>query len=369
MKKKNARRFGMIFVIIVTFAAISVLGSCKKKEVAGALPVIKIGLIVEDAVRPALVVAAEKLGYYEEEGVDVQLISIDTVNSGLAAVATRKLDIFPFSTPISFLAKGSDHVVIGGVAVEGSSLVVSPQNKDVDFRDPAQWKGKKIVGNPNSVNTYQFLRIFEKEPGFDINSFEFVQFDNASLTLESIKKGTVDGGFLTTERVWMAEDAGCKEAFDLAEYLPYYICCRLTANINGVKENRDPYVAVLRALLRAEHDYKEETDKIVDAVTEYTQQKRENVVRYFATEKDFSSGQLVNFKNPVSPDPLFNKFEALNETNLAVGNYEWTAPFTLRDRVDITIYQDAIAELLKRFPDDRTYQKAYELFKENNSAY
>jgi hypothetical protein len=128
-------------------------------------------------------------------------------------------------------------------------------------------------------------------------------------------------------------------------------------------------VAVLRALLRAEHDYTEDSDKIVDAVTEYTQQKRENVVRYFATEKDFSSGQLVNFKNPVSPDPLFNKFEDLNETNLAVSNYEWTAPFTLRDRVDITIYQDAMAELLTRFPEDQTYKRAYELFKENNSAY
>jgi ABC-type nitrate/sulfonate/bicarbonate transport system substrate-binding protein len=325
-------------------------------------------LIVEDAVRPALVVAAGKLGYYAEEGVDVEFVSIDSVQSGFAALATRKIDIFPFSTPASYLAKGSEHVIIGGVAVEGSSLVVSPQNKDVDFRNPANWKGKKIAGDPNSINTAELIKVFRQDPRYT-DDFEWVQLENTSLTLESIKKGTVDGGFLTTERVWLAEEAGCKEAFDLGEYLPYYICCRLTANVNGVKENREPYVAVLRALLRAEYDYKNNTDKVVDAVTEYTQQKRNYVVRYFATPKDYASHQLVNFRNPVSPDPLYNKIVANVEANLVAGNFVWEAPFTLKDRVDLSIYQDALAGLLNRFPDDATYKEVYALFLENNSSY
>jgi hypothetical protein len=47
----------------------------------------------------------------------------------------------------------------------------------------------------------------------------------------------------------------------------------------------------------------------------------------------------------------------------------WTAPFTLKDRVDLTIYQDAINDLLERHPEDETYKKAFALFKENNSNY
>ncbi|MDR0760569.1 MAG: ABC transporter substrate-binding protein [Treponema sp.] len=368
MKKKNAQRFGMTFAVIVTFAVLFVLAGCKKAQ--SDRPVLKIGLIVQDAVRPALVVAAEKLGYYEEEGVDVEFVSIDSVNSGLAAVETRKIDIFPFSAnAISSLAKGSNHVFVGGVAVEGTSLVASPANRGTNFRDLSQWKGKKIGGSPTSIVVFQLLQFLKQNPDFDPDGFEFVEIDDNNVLLEAIKKGTVDAGFLTTERVWLAEEAGCAEAFDLAEYLPYYICCRLTANIQGVEENRAPYVAVLRALLRAEHDYKEDTDKIVDAVTAYTEQKREYVVRYIATEKNYQGGGLVNFKNPVSPDPLFNKLEALNNANIAAGNYVWNAPFTLKDRVDLTIYQDAITELLKRHPGDATYTKAFELFKENNSNY
>jgi NitT/TauT family transport system substrate-binding protein len=367
MKKENVQRFGMTFIVMITLVLFLILGGCKKKA-EDTLPHIKIGMIVEDAVRPALVVAAGKLGYYAEEGVDVEFVSVDTVASGYAALATRKVDIFPFSTPASYLAKGSDHIIIGGTAVEGSSLVVSPQNKDVDFRNPANWKGKKIARNQNSVNTAQLIQAFQNDPRYT-DDFEWIQIEEPSVTLESIKKGIVDGGFLTTERVWLAEEAGCKEAFDMGEFLPYYICCRVSANINGLKENREPYVAILRALIRAEHDYKENTDKIVDAVTEWTQQKRANVVRYIATPKDYETNQLVNYKNPVSPDPLFNKIAANVEANIALGNYEWAAPFTLKDRVDLSIYQDALTEILRRYPDDAVYKRIYELFRENNSGY
>ena len=343
-------------------------GAAKKE---GELPTLKIGLIVQDAVRPALVAAAEELGYYKEEEVNIEFVSIDTVNFGLAAVETRKVDLFPFSAnALSSLAKGSNYVIVGGVAVEGSSLVASPANANTDFRDFSQWKGKKIGGDLTDIIEIQFFQYLEEnKPDFDPDSFEHITFDDNNILLEAIKKGAVDAGFLTTERVWLAEASGCVEAFDMAEYLPYYICCRLTANIEGVKGKRSAYVAVLRSLLRAEHDYKENTAKIVDAVTKYTEQKREYVVRYIATEKDYDGGGLVNFKNPVSPDPLLNKLDELNRASIEAGIYEWAAPFALKDRVDLSIYQEALAELLKRNSDDSTYQQALELFKVNNSNY
>jgi hypothetical protein len=107
----------------------------------------------------------------------------------------------------------------------------------------------------------------------------------------------------------------------------------------------------------------------VDAVTEWTQQKRENVVRYIATSKDYETNQLVNYKNPVSPDPLFNKIVANVEANIVAGSFEWVAPFTIKDRVDLSIYQDAIAEIRKRYPNDPIYERVYSLFLENNSSY
>ncbi|MDR2797235.1 MAG: ABC transporter substrate-binding protein [Treponema sp.] len=360
-------------VIITALLSLSLMTGCdKSKEQTGAtLPSLKIGLIVQDAVRPALVVTAEQLGYYQEEGVKVEFVPVDSVRSGLAAVQTRKIDVFPFSAnALSSIAKGSNDVIIGGVAVEGSSLVVSKNNFNVDFKDFRNWQGKTIGADPATANIYLLQEYIRSVyPDWKQEDVNWLPFDDNNVLLEAIRKGTVDGGFLTTERVWLAEESGLKEAFDLAEYLPYYLCCRLTADLNGVRENRAAYVALLRAQLRAEHDYKADTKKIIDAVVEYTEQREQYVVRYIASEKNFDGGGLVNFKNPVSPDPLFNKIEELNRVNIALGNYQMAEGVNLKEHVDLSIYQEAIEDLLDRYPNDIVYQKAYELFQKNNSRY
>ncbi|MDR3303013.1 MAG: ABC transporter substrate-binding protein [Treponema sp.] len=377
MKKKYRRLRG--FTTLVLFLTSVLWGCTNKKEQAtatststgAAVPTLKIGLIVQDAVRPALVVAAETLGYYKEEGVKVEFVPVDSVRSGLAAVQTRKIDIFPFSAnALSSIAKGSNDVIIGGVAVEGSSLVVSKANLNVDFRDFSNWKGKTIGGDPTTANIYllhEYIR--SVYPEYKQEDVKWLPFDDNNVLLEAIRKGSVDGGFLTTERVWLAEESGLKEAFDLAEFLPYYLCCRQTADLAGVKANRPAYVALLRAQIRAEHDYKDDIKKVIDAVVKHTEQKEPYVIRYIASEKDHDGGGLVNFRNPVSPDPLFNKIDDLNRVNIALGNYVMADGVDLKEHVDLSLYQDAISDLLKRYPNDATYQRAYELFKINNSKY
>jgi NitT/TauT family transport system substrate-binding protein len=362
---------GTIFALLVSLLGISSCAKSPEKEAAKALPTIRIGLIVQDAVRPALVVAAEELGYYKEEGVNVEFVSIDTVNSGLASVETRKVDIFPFAaSALSSIAKGSNHVIIGGTAVEGSSLVASKENADVDFKDFKNWKGKKIAADPTTANMYLLQEYIRSVyPEYNPGDILWTPFDDGNVLLEAIRKGSVDAGFLTTERVWLAEESGLREAFDLAEFLPYYLCCRQTAHLDGVKANREAYVAVIRAQLRAEHDYATDLPKIVSAVAKYTEQKAEYIVRYIGTEKAFDGGGLVNYKNPVSPDPLFNKIEHLYEVNITLGNYAPIEGVNLKDHVDLTIYQEAIKDLIARYPDDAIYQKAYELFQLNNSRY
>jgi NitT/TauT family transport system substrate-binding protein len=361
-------------IALSLLSGLMVLAGCAKPASKGeekTLPTIKIGLIVQDAVRPALVVAAEELGYYKEEGVNVEFVSIDTVPSGLAAVETRKVDIFPFSAnALSSIAKGSHHVIIGGVAVEGSSLVASKRNAGVDFRDFQNWKGKVIGGDPNTANMYLLQEYIRSVyPDYKREYVKWTPFDDNNVLLEAIRKGSVDAGFLTTERVWLAEESGLKEAFDLAEFLPYYLCCRLTAHLDGVKENRDAYVAVLKAQIRAEHDYKNDLQKIVSAVSKYTEQKPEYVVRYIGSEKSYDGGGLVNYKNPVSPDPLYNGIEDLNKVNVALGNYTISAGVNLKEHVDLSLYKDAISNILERYPNDPTYKRAYELFLQNNSRY
>jgi NitT/TauT family transport system substrate-binding protein len=363
----------VLSVITAVVLTIGVLAGCgNSAQTSNDLPTVKIGYIVQDAVRPGLVIAAEQLGYYEEEGVNVELVPVDSVPSGIAAVSTHKLDVFSLSVmALSSIAKGGDETFIGGVATEGTSLVVSKDNADIDFRDFRNLKGK-VIGK-GATDPIQF--IFEdyiKEQLGDEYTDDYINwkiFDDNNVLLEAITKGSVDGGFLTTERVWMAEDRGLKEAFDLAEYLPEYLCCRLTSTNSVVKEKRDALVAVLRAQIRAEIDYKNNNDKIIDALEAFTKQKREHIIRYVGTHKDYEVSAFTDYKNPLSTNLMYNKIKEYDDVSVAMGMYTVGANVNLKDHVDPTLWQDAIAELIARYPDEKGYKELNEFFLRDSSEY
>jgi NitT/TauT family transport system substrate-binding protein len=367
-QKNKLKRIQTLLLTVILLVAFNVSG-CQQKEDAQ-LPKIRIGIITTGAVRPALVVAAKELGYYEEEGVDVELVAIDSVTSALTAIAADKLDILPYAIvpSLSAIAQGGNYTIIGGTASEGSTMVKGKGNEDVDFRNFNNWEGKK-VGYKKTDTTIMLLQDYMESTGFDINKAEWIEIDDENATREALKKGTIDIASLTQEGFWVGEEAGLVEAFPIAEFLPNYICCRQTADTDRVKENRDAYVKVLKAQLRAQNDYKNNTDKVVKAVAKYIEQDDEYVRKYIATPSTLDNGGLVQFKNPVSPDPLFNKIEELYQVSKEAGVFEEKAGVNIKDHVDITLFKDAIDELISENPNDATYAKILELYERDNSNY
>lgn len=75
-------------------------------------------------IKAAMVVLAHEMGYYEEEGLNVELTQISNLNDGLTAITLGKLDVLPFGVipTCTFIAQGADLTVIGGTIAEGSRL-------------------------------------------------------------------------------------------------------------------------------------------------------------------------------------------------------------------------------------------------------
>lgn len=367
-QKNKLRHIQALLLAAVLLVAFNVSG-CQQKE-ENQLPKIRIGVITTGAVRPALVIAAKELGYYEEEGVDVELVAIDSVSSALTAIAADKLDILPYAIvpSLSAIAQGGNYTIIGGTASEGSSLVKGKGNEDVDFRNFDNWEGKKIGYNKTDT-TITLLRGYIESTGFDTSKAEWVELDDENARREALKKGTIDAGFLTQEGLWVGEQAGLVEAFQIAEFLPNYICCRQTADTDRVNADRDTYVKVLKAQIRAQNDYKNDTEKVVKAVAGYIEQDDEYVRKYIATPNTINTGGLVQYKNPVSPDPLFNKIEQLYQVSLDSGVFEEKNGVNLKEHVDINLFKEAINELISENPNDATYAKILELYERDNSDY
>ena len=76
---------------------------------------LKVGMLGKD-IKTACIILADSLGYFEEEGVDVQFEKINSLSDGLTAVSMDKLDILPFGVipSCSFISQGTDVVIFGG---------------------------------------------------------------------------------------------------------------------------------------------------------------------------------------------------------------------------------------------------------------
>ena len=74
------------------------------------------------SIKAAMVVLANEMGYYAEEGLDVTFEPINNLNDGITAILGGSLDILPFGVipTCTFVAQGADLTVIGGTIAEGS---------------------------------------------------------------------------------------------------------------------------------------------------------------------------------------------------------------------------------------------------------
>jgi len=89
-------------------------------------------------------VAKEK-GFFQQEGLDVELARFTNSGEGLSAVKAGKLDVGSFGTsaPLAFIAKGADFTIFGGQMGEGHGLIAKPEKVE-RFKELKNYKGATI---------------------------------------------------------------------------------------------------------------------------------------------------------------------------------------------------------------------------------
>jgi NitT/TauT family transport system substrate-binding protein len=363
-----------MFLGLAAVFALGVLGFCVSGAAyaaPSALPKLKIGIIQEGAVRPALVVAAKSLGYYDEEGVDVEFVYIDGGGTAWTSIEAGHLDVYPYAvcTPLSVISQNGNFVIFAGTATEGSSVVVGKDEK-LDFSDYKNWAGKKIgVEVIAESETLPLIREDLKKIGI-LDQVEFVVIDDAQARLEALRKGAIDAATLTEERVAIAKELGLKEAFPIGDKYPGYVCCRQTTSFKSLDEKHDSYVKYLKAQIRAYRDYKVNTEVVVQSVAKFLGVDEDFVRNYIATENPSTvNAGFVNFKNQVNPDPSFNKVEQLYNGLIAAKVLVEEEGVKLKDHVNISIFKEALDELLAEHPDDASYKEVAQIYSQNNTNF
>lgn len=304
-----------------------------------------------------LVVIADQAGLFKKEGLDVELINLGT--EGPNAVNQGKVYGYPFGVAgLQWVAKKGDVVFYGGTMNEGSTYITRPENEKLfNPKNLKAFKGKKVGVTRLSSADYS-VREYIQAAGVDTNKeVTYIEFDSIPSIIEAVNKGAVDIGVTSLEQGLIAERRGLKIAFYTGEVAPDYVCCKQIGNRKLIKENRDVYVALLKAQIQAYKIYLQDHEKTIGYLMDYSNQTREFVISVLYEPNSFK--HFI-----VTPDPYRNKLRAYyklleNEGIVAKG-------VNIDNYVDITIYRDALNKVIKEFPKDPVYKKLLAEYPKNN---
>jgi NitT/TauT family transport system substrate-binding protein len=310
--------------------------------------------MVPGSPRAALTIIADRLGYYKEEGVDVKLVNLQTPGDIIGAMEAGKIDQSAFAiTPyLASIAKGSNFTIYGGTASQGEALVAKKENVEL-YKNFANLKGKKIATVRTSTGEI-LNRPHIKAAGVDFDKdVELVEFTSYPAIVEAIAKGTVDAGYVIVDLQPSYEGRGLANVIDIGVLEPNYVCCRQTATTTALNAKRDSFVKILVANIRAYKFYKENVDKTVDILSEYSGQSRDYIHQLAYVTN-------ANFTVDPNRNGVIKFYNLLKEFNYIKSDVK------IEDHIDTSLYRDALKIILEREPNNPIYKQLWTDYEKNN---
>ena len=337
------------------FVLLAALFSLAAFSPSYAAPLLTVGN-TGNSIKPAMIVLAQEMGYYREEGIEVKIEQISNLNEGVTAVQMGKMDILPLGIipSLSFIAKGADLVIYGGTIAEGSQGVTLPQNKD-KYRKPADFKGKKIaVLRPETGHL--IIKAKLRDAGLDLKKdVILIQMDGFQSIIEAVSKGAADIGFVNSGFGLIAQKKGLSVAFNIGEVAPNAVCCRQTTSRRTFEQKRAALVKFQIANLRAYKLMKENPQKAIALLKAYSGQP-EDYVKYCL----YANVMVVTL------DPAANRIKDFYRVMEKNGDLPANHKKDISANIDVKIYREALAEVVRRYPQDKNFKKMEQAFAADN---
>lgn len=377
MKKRFAGRLAALFTAFALTAALSGCGSpdaadaakggaqagaagADRAETGQAVETIRIGRSSGN-IRVAILTLADELGYYEEEGVNVEFVEISDTSAAISAISLNKKDIDVLQAAgagaLSYVAQGTNVEIIGGIASEGGAMISTPENKEL-YSDLGNLKGGITVATHLTDTGAMVVRsLLEEKYGIDTTQeIHYLYLNSAQNVIEAVIKGEAQVGFTNSEASHKYLDLGIDIVYEVGDLVPDYVCCRQLSSREKVAEKRDAFVRKAVAEIRAYEWYSAEAnhDESVRILAEQSGQDEDYVRAYIYENTKYTL------------DPNSKGVQDLFDT-LLLGDYIENVTVTdLTDSIDTSIYQDALQILIEREPDNAFYKELSEQFERNN---
>ncbi|MGI5976738.1 MAG: ABC transporter substrate-binding protein [Candidatus Limivicinus sp.] len=343
---------------------LSVLLLCSCGTDAGGEP-LKVGLL-GTSVKPVGVLLADKLGYFEEEGVEVEFQKVSGMNDAYAALARGALDVYLFSSTAAaaFISQGTESIrVMGGTASEGSEIM-GPKGCPA-IKSPDDLCGKTIACQMPETGQ-MVLKNYLIQNGYSIGApgegkdVSFIYVNDSSAAIMGCVKGEYDLCITNACLGYYAKDYGAELAGSVKQFVNNYPCCRQSCCLNTYEKHFDTLKSFEVALLRGYRFYLENPEETLDMMVEYSGEDRE-----------FLRAQLYGTDNysPVMrlfPDPDRRACAEFYEAMENIGEIKPEKDIDWNEYIVTDVYSSALKELISRDSREPLWRELEAYFAEHN---
>jgi NitT/TauT family transport system substrate-binding protein len=202
---------------------------------------------------------ASKMGFFDRQGLDVELVVIRASDVGIQALAGGSLEIAGSASdaPIAAVEKGLDLVIVGGI-INGLTQSIMAAKK---FKTYADLRGATFGAISLTTGLTIALRQVHKVKGLEYPlDYKLLVIGGTPQTYAALVAGQIDAAALSLPVNYAAEEQGFNEIGRFVDVIPNYQLAALSAKRSWAEKNRPVLVRVMKAMaqtMRWMHQNKE----------------------------------------------------------------------------------------------------------------
>jgi NitT/TauT family transport system substrate-binding protein len=346
------KRLGAFFALVLAFVLLP--------GVAGAKDLTKLNVGALTITGHAKIFVAKERGFFEDEGLDVDLALFTSSSDIVTALRADKLDVCAtgVSALLSHIARGEDALLIGGEMSDDSSYITTLENAGA-IKSIDDFKGKRVAVVRTAIGE-TVLRYALAQHGIKWGEdIQPIELKNPANIIEAVKSGQADIGAIWGPYDQDAEKKGFSVVLRSEQLMRGHPCCRIAIKTAILNQRAKVLVSFLRAILKAER-YSQSNDPVHRETTV------NDIAKYLHLDKQlvwnsYYGGSLGQTTDP-NAGGVQKIWDIMNETKIIDSAED------IQNFVEPGPYREALESLLKEEPNDAFWTQALVILNERNTV-
>jgi NitT/TauT family transport system substrate-binding protein len=221
---------------------------------------------------------AAKMGFFEREGLDVDLVVIRASDVGIQALAGGSLEIAGSAAdaPIAAVEKGLDLVLIGGI-INGLTQSIMAAKKFKTYHD---LRGATFGAISLTSGVTFALRHVLKVKGLEYpRDYKLLVIGGSPQTYAALTAGQIDAAALSLPLNYAAEEQGFHEIGRFVDVIPNYQLAALSVKRSWADKNKLSLVRFMKSMAQTYRWIYQNKDRAVDFLAREMKLKPEHARR------------------------------------------------------------------------------------------